>query len=369
MFATLFVFIISYLVYLWKLNGDRRSLKRGIVLTLGFAFLLLLLLFFLSVIIFIVPGLGDLFLSSISAPDFVSVLKESFIRRVINFGGWFTLFVLAILTLGLLYKFSTHKPSDGEEHPSSSILHPSNVFVLLLILLGLILTMGPEFLFLRDLFGWRINTIFKFYFQVWLLWGIASAYSVSVLITDLRGFWKTLFSIVLVITMMVGLTYTVLSIWTKTNGFQPSSGLSLDGAEYLDRQSPEEMMAIGWLGQAPLGVVAEAVGGSYTAAARVSTLSGQPTVLGWPGHENQWRGGSEEIGSREEDIKRLYCTRDWEEAQSIIRQYDIRYIFIGSQERITYSTEKCPGGLDETKFLRNLNLVYSQTGASIYEAP
>lgn len=128
-------------------------------------------------------------------------------------------------------------------------------------------------------------------------------------------------------------------------------------------------MAIRWLGQAPLGVVAEAVGGSYTAAARVSTLSGQPTVLGWPGHESQWRGGSEEIGSREVDIQRLYCTRDWEEAQSIIRQYDIRYIFVGSQERITYSAEKCPGGLDETKFLRNLNLVFSESGVSIYEAP
>ncbi|MCK5429965.1 MAG: hypothetical protein KAI94_10870, partial [Anaerolineales bacterium] len=167
----------------------------------------------------------------------------------------------------------------------------------------------------------------------------------------------------------VGLTYSTFAIWTKTNGFQPPSGLSLDGVEYLERQSPEEMAAIRWLSRASLGVVAEAVGGSYTATARVSTLSGQPTVLGWPGHESQWRGGSQEIGSRQGDIERLYCTKDWVEAQSIIEQYDIRYIYVGSQERIAYSTEKCLGGLNETKFLRNLNPVFSQTGVTIYESP
>ncbi len=369
MFATLFIFIISYLVYLWKFNGDKRSLNRGILLTLGFVGLLIFILLFISLIIFIIPGLRELFLGSIAAPDFVSVVKESFIRRGVNFGGWLSLFVLSTMTFGLLYKLSIYSPKNGEEISLSSVLQSSNVFVLLLILLGLILVIGPEFLFLRDLFGWRINTIFKFYFQAWLLWGIAAAYSVAVLITDLRGYRKTIFSIVFVLTMMVGLTYTVFSFWTKTNGFQPPTGLSMDGVEYMERQSPEEIAAIHWLGQAPLSVVAEAVGGSYTAAARVSTLSGQPTVLGWPGHENQWRGGFQEIGSREDDIKRLYCTRDWDEAHNIIEKYDIRYIYVGVQERITYSAENCPGGLNETKFLRNLNLVFSQTGVSIYEIP
>ena len=369
MFATLLVFIISYLVYLWKFNGDRKSLQKGFVLTLGFVILLILVMLFLSVIIFIVPGLGDLFLSSIAAPDFSAMLKESLFRRVTSFGGWLTLFVLSTLTLGLLLKFSDQNQDEREELPLSSVFLPSNAFTLLLILLGLVLVIGPEFLYLRDLFGWRINTIFKFYYQVWLLWGIAAAYSVAVLLVDLRNYWRVIFRIVLVVTLVVGLTYTTFAIWTKTNGFQPPSGLSLDGVEYLERQSPEEMAAIRWLSRASLGVVAEAVGGSYTATARVSTLSGQPTVLGWPGHESQWRGGSQEIGSRQGDIERLYCTKDWVEAQSIIEQYDIRYIYVGSQERIAYSTEKCLGGLNETKFLRNLNPVFSQTGVTIYESP
>jgi hypothetical protein len=35
------------------------------------------------------------------------------------------------------------------------------VFVLLMVLLGAILTLVPEFIYLRDQFGWRMNTIFK----------------------------------------------------------------------------------------------------------------------------------------------------------------------------------------------------------------
>jgi uncharacterized membrane protein len=237
----------------------------------------------------------------------------------------------------------------------------------LLILLGLILALGPEFFYLRDLFGWRINTIFKFYYQVWLLWGVAAAYGSVVLLQDLRHKWRIIFSVVLVGTLLIGLTYTTFGIWTKTNGFQPPYGWSLDGTGYLERQSPDEMAAIRWLSSASSGVVAEAVGGSYTSYARISTLSGQPTVLGWPGHESQWRGGYREMGSRQGDIERLYCTRDWLEAQSIIEQYDIRYLYLGSLERIAYSQEKCVGGLDEIKFIRNLNPVFSQGGVTIYE--
>jgi uncharacterized membrane protein len=37
--------------------------------------------------------------------------------------------------------------------------------VLLLVLLGAGLTLAPEFVYLRDQFGTRMNTIFKFYFQ------------------------------------------------------------------------------------------------------------------------------------------------------------------------------------------------------------
>ncbi len=42
--------------------------------------------------------------------------------------------------------------------------------------LGLALTLIVEFLYLRDSFGVRMNTVFKFYYQAWVMLGCASAY-------------------------------------------------------------------------------------------------------------------------------------------------------------------------------------------------
>jgi len=126
-----------------------------------------------------------------------------------------------------------------------------------------------------------------------------------------------------------------------------------------------------WLKEAPLGVVAEAVGGSYTQFARMASNSGQPTVLGWDFHELQWRGGTEESGSRRADIERLYCTRHWEEAEVIIQQYNISYIVVGAVEYSAYGegSTTCPQGFNELKLIRNLTLAFQQGGVSIYLVP
>jgi uncharacterized membrane protein len=101
----------------------------------------------------------------------------------------------------------------------------------------------------------------------------------------------------------------------------------------------------------------------------MASYSGQPTVLGWDFHEVQWRGGSEEIGSRRGDIERLYCTRNWQEAQEILNQYDIRYIVVGDLERSAYAANEssCPTGVNEGKFTRYLEAVFTQGTMTIYE--
>jgi uncharacterized membrane protein len=116
------------------------------------------------------------------------------------------------------------------------------------------------------------------------------------------------------------------------------------------------------LGTAPDGVIAEAIGGSYSAYARISTYTGLQTVLGWPGHEGQWRGGYEEQGSRQDDIKLLYSTAKWETANGILQKYNIRYVYIGTLERTTYSVQ-------EEKFRTHLKIVFQQGLVTIYEVP
>lgn len=364
MFLTFLVPIAVFLLYLWKRNGDAQALRRGF----GIVILMLVVLWILSVLfglaIQAIPGLSDLFLSSLAAPSFGALAQQALLRRVANAGGWITLALILGVTLALLWP---RRQSIEDTYSFLPKLSLGFLFSLALVLLSALLVIGPEFFYLRDQFGWRINTIFKFYYQAWLLWGIVAAYGTVILLHQLNGVVKYIFQVVIVLLIGFGLVYTLLGFWDKTQGFNPPDGWTLDGSVHIERQSPDEREAIRWMESAPLGVVSEAVGGSYTGYARVSAFSGAPTVLGWPGHESQWRGGSNEIGSRQHDIQRLYCARDWLEAQEIIDQYNIRYIYIGGLERSTYTSELCGTGLNEAKFRQFLKPVFKQGDVIIYE--
>jgi uncharacterized membrane protein len=203
-----------------------------------------------------------------------------------------------------------------------------------------------------------MNTIFKFYYQAWMLWSLAAAFAAVVLLNN--GRWVS--RIIVVLMIVLGLVYPVLAFPTKTNSFQPADGFTLDASAYLERNQPNEAAAICWLVAAPQGTVAEAIGGQYTGYARVSTHSGKPTVLGWPGHVNQWRGGYEEIGTRESDIRTLYETPQWDTALEIIRRYDIDYIYIGGLEMSTYF-------VIPEKFEQNLRVGFEQGGVRVFVIP
>ena len=130
--------------------------------------------------------------------------------------------------------------------------------------------------------------------------------------------------------MLLGLIYPILSLRTKTSSFQPSNARTLDGTAYLDNNNPEEYLAINWLNNnIPNAIIAEAIGGSYSEFARISTHTGFSTVLGWPGHELQWRGGHELQGSRVQDMANLYTTNSCQEASEITDFYDLDRAYIG----------------------------------------
>ncbi len=355
-FGPLFVPLFLYLFYLWSKHGSRRRLARGASLGLGLLGGLLGMLLLLVLLMAIlsplsgIEALKQIFLGSLGAPNLRELVLEGFLRRVTQPGAWLTLTLLASLVMGLLWKFKSGQAEDTRS------LSPTQGFVLLLIFWGTLLVLGPEFIFLKDLFGYRINTIFKFYYQAWLLWSVAAAYGSVILFRKLRLAGFAIFLPVFLITLGMALVYPVKGLWSKTSAFAPPQGRTLDGAAFFERSSPDDAAAAEWLNQAPFGVIAEAGGGSYTSSARMAIYSGLPTVLGWDFHEVQWRGNSEQVTPRQNDITTLYCTPHWETAYSILQKYDIRYVVVGALERTTYHVEAagCPNGLQETKFFQNL---------------
>ena len=263
--------------------------------------------------------------------------------------------LVALLVIGLAFLIGKMQKNDAVEETQN---HGPIGFVLLMVILGGLMVLAPEFVYLRDNFGTRMNTVFKFYYQAWMLWSLAAAFASVVLLR--KGSWFS--RIVIVLFIVMGLAYSVMAFPDKTNNFDFGTGFTLDASAYWELYQPEEAAAIDWLSVQEAGTVAEAVGGQYSSYARVATLSGQATVLGWPGHEGQWRGGYTEVGNREADIRTLYETADWETALRIIQQYDIRYIFIGSLENSTYAVN--PG-----KFEQFFDLGFEQGSVQIFIVP
>jgi YYY domain-containing protein len=386
MFAPLFLPLLALLLYLWR--GERLGGRWRLSL-----FLVLGLVAFLWVVSWLMalyavgtePGFTQQYLASEGMTGPAALFQAATLRRLSYLGGLLSMLVILwpalamlIANLGQSIPAAGDKElEDGEsdlgsaeggspaEQPAPAAARSgfqSGAFVLFLVVVGCLLVIAPEFVYLRDQFGTRMNTIFKFYYQAWLLWSLAAAFGIAILLRNLRGWIDWGFRIGLTVLLILALTYPVLALSNKTNGFDPPLGWTLDDFKRIELGNPDEAAAIQWLRGAPYGVVAEAIGGSYTNFARISEYSGLPTVLGWPGHESQWRGTSAPQGNRAEDIATLYTTTDWGAAQDILDRYDIRYVYIGGLERSTYPVH-------EDKFARNMAQVFQQGSVTIYEAP
>jgi uncharacterized membrane protein len=202
-------------------------------------------------------------------------------------------------------------------------------------LLGTMLILGAEFFFVRDLFGTRMNTVFKVYQQAWVLLGVAGVCAAYRLYRGGRRGRSALVPVGLV--WLLSLPFVPMAAQSRWQA--SSESWTLDGASYLMDEEPDAYAAYRWLSEVGEAgdVLAAAPGTDYDAGtSRLSALTGIPTVLGWPGHEVQWRGTDEMIAPREADLVTIYTSRDPVELRRALETYDVRYVHLGPRERAFY---------------------------------
>ncbi|NIM92537.1 MAG: hypothetical protein GTO18_02320 [Anaerolineales bacterium] len=364
MFAPLIVPIFFWLI--WMIRRKRKQIEWRVALLVAAGIPLTLFVFSLI----LGSGIGyyllsedqstfDTVVSLLGVPDqgsdnaFGNILGATLSTRIIS--SWTTIVLGAVVLMAFGLFIGAGRLKSSEEQGINEW-----VFVILMIIIGAILVLFPEYVYLQDTFGTRMNTIFKFYYGAWILWGLAAAYA-TVSIWPREFKFPDVLRALVIVPLLIGLMYPVLSIWTKTNGFKPALGSTLDGMAHLESRDPDEYQALLWINEnLKGGVVAEAVGDSYTAYGRVATHTGLTTVLEWPGHELQWRNGYEEQGTRRDDISRLYTTRSWQDAKAIVDAYGIDYVFVGSLERSTYSP------IDERKFYAFMDVIFENNGVIVF---
>jgi uncharacterized membrane protein len=353
MFAVLFIPLSVWLI-MRVTQGRRRAEGKWLFgISLGLPLVLLILSWLLAAMIYLVGanviGMGAI-LSSMGMESLRDAARATITLRLTQ--SWTAIGLAAMIAAAVVLIRRVWK--DTVDDPKSS------PFILMMITIGALLVLGPEFFYLKDQFGLRMNTIFKFYFAAWILWALAAAYVMDV-IWSKRSVRMIPVKILTVLPLLAGLIYPTLSVWTKTNSFNPVHDRTLNGAMHPVYATEADREAIQWMSDnLDVGVVAEAVGGSYSYFARVSVHTGFPTVIGWPGHESQWRGGYQYHGTREEDVRTLFKSPDWDQTLQILKTYNVQYVYVGELERMTYQP------IFDGKFDAFMELVFQNDRVRIY---
>jgi YYY domain-containing protein len=265
---------------------------------------------------------------------------------------------------------------------------PEELFVSLLVFVGLLVAAGCEVVYLKDHLGgdkvwWRMNTVFKFYIQVWVMLGIAAAVAVPHLWARLRHWqsagwrraWAAGLAFLFFASLLYPIVYTPARVKDRFPGARPPIG-TLDGMAFMTVGSytwPEnnrielryDYEALQWLLANVKGtpVVAEAALPYYREGGlRVATYTGLPTLLG--AHQNEQRYASQ-VGERDGQARDFFNTPDIARALQLIRELHISYIYVGQLERAVYD----PAGLAKFDRMREegyLDLVYENERVRIY---
>ena len=230
-------------------------------------------------------------------------------------------------------------------------------FALMLVLVSLSLVVGLDFLRVEGDID-RLNSIFKFYLQVWVMLGIASAYLLWRLFRTQRSFlprmpyirqaWKVALAVLVLSAAIYPVLGTQDRLRDRFAGYVTPLTLNgvafMGGTAYRDHSGEVIDLAadyegIRWLQQNVEGspVVLEAVTPSYRWGGRVSMYTGLPSIVGWQWHQEQQRAGyAYEVGERTRDVQTIYSTLDVQTALELMREYGVEYVYLGHLERIYF---------------------------------
>ncbi|NLE43097.1 MAG: hypothetical protein GX620_00120 [Chloroflexi bacterium] len=254
---------------------------------------------------------------------------------------------------------------------------------------GLALTLMVELIVLRGDIG-RMNTVFKFYLQVWVLLSVAGGVCLAA-IADRSPGWRwdraALWWGGIALLIAGGALFIPMGVRARAiDRISNRTGLTLDGAAFMEHSEvfdgdPSrdaipiplhgDHLAIRWLQDNVIGspVIIEGLGHrEYLWANRVSIYTGLPTVIGWRWHQVQQRAALPEamVQWRRDDVREFYSTLSVPKAVQILERYEVKYVYLGAYERAYYDPLGL-GKFDDMVDRGILQLVYDAEEVRIYE--
>ena len=291
-------------------------------------------------------------------------------------GYWNTVLVMAFLVLVVVAGWRVLQVPE----PS----RPYEALVMAMLVMAGFIVIGVDFVTVEGDIG-RMNTLFKYYLEVWVFLAIGAAYAlwrllpIGLALEALkRPGIATAWLAVLILLVGSSLIYTFLGTRDRVGDRFLDLPASLDGTAYMSGAQHWERgeyfplmwdhQAIQWLQDNAEGspVVLEAHMEQYRWGGRIANYTGLPTVLGWPWHQIQQRHGyRDQIGVRADHIRQAYETADVNLAMDLMERYDVSYVVVGDLERLNYS-ERGLAKFDEMVEAGLLSRVYANEKTVIF---
>ncbi len=259
----------------------------------------------------------------------------------------------------------------------------------------------------------RMNTVFKFYIQAWLMLGIASGVAllwVFEIMAERRASdaeqpapqhaqnatpktqsaFRAVFIIAFAFAFFLAALYPAFAVPAKVNDrYVSTAPRGLDGMAYMTQAVCDgarctgrdgtrfdlihDYEAIKWMQDnvkgSPTILEGNTSGQQYTWSNRYSIYTGLPAVLGWQWHMRQQRGSLDDrvIYDRDADVTSFYESSDANFARAILDRYDVKYVVVGPLERAYYAN------LNTNKFAEmmeagDLRVAYQNAGVTLYES-
>ncbi len=224
--------------------------------------------------------------------------------------------------------------------------------LLVLLTISALLLYVAELFRLHDFFGGRHNTVFKFYYEVWIFMAVAGGYGVYYWMRRHPSIVGRLHYVsavgVFIAASLIAVSFYYPFAATATKSSESGTEFTLDGLKFLETSGTTILEAMDWIRENVSNddVIVEASGTSYSKFGRFSGWTGRPSILGWAQHQSQWRGGDEWWIDRDRDLERIYNSADDAEMLELTSKYEADYLIVSPNEREKYTE------LDVSKFDR-----------------
>ena len=296
-----------------------------------------------------------------------------------------TILALCLPFLGLAFLLLWRQGHSAE---------PGALYIALLTTTGLALLASTQVIYLKDFLQggdwYRMNTLFKFFIQVWVLWGVAAAIALPRILKShwplTSGQWpvkSAVWGFIFILLFSASLVYplwgTPARLAQRFPGWQPQLG-TLDGMAYMENgvyfwpdgnnaiELRYDWEAIQWLLANVRGnvVVVESAEIDYYRAGgtRVASLTGLSGLTGM--HEGEQR-YADLVGARAGVLNEFWNTEDMGRIQQLIAELDIGLIYVGQLERHQH-----PAAVERLRQLAaddELQTVYQNDKVTIYGVP